>query len=349
MDPKEQMALARIADPLQTLEGLGYTIRHLSGNEYCLFEHDSLIINPEKGWYWNSRNLGGRSTIDLVMALEGIEKPYEAAKVILGSSYQSRENQTSCRKDEDEKRIKPFILPEKNSTCKRVFAYLNQTRGISRGVIQRCMEDGVLYESKKSHNAVFVGKDKEGVARYAFERGTSSDKRYVKEVFGSKKEHGFRIDGGSDTLHVFESAVDALSFMTLKEYLGEETIDTCLALSGTTLKALDKYLQDHPGKIQKIDVRTDNDSAGRRVFEKIKERYQGVCQVRNRLPTIHKDYNEVLLEVNKSKEWLSREGLKSKINGMIRGDPLDNEEGKNRLVCKSIQGKRKPKDKDYER
>ena len=80
MDLKKQMETARRADPLRTLEALGYTVKHLSGNEYNLIEHDSLVINPEKGWYWNSRNIGGRSTIDLVMAMEASKSPWKRQK-----------------------------------------------------------------------------------------------------------------------------------------------------------------------------------------------------------------------------------------------------------------------------
>ena len=321
MDFKEQMETARRADPLRTLEALGYTVKHLSGKEYNLKEHDSLIINPRKGWYWNSRNIGGRSTIDLVMALEGIEKPLEAAKVILGitgSSGGERAPEGGYTRTGEEK---TFTLPERNRDNKRVFNYLHRARGISMDVIKRCVEEGLLYESARSHNAVFVGKDSEGIPRYAFERGTDPGKRYVRERAGSRKEYGFRLEGPSQTLHVFESAVDALSFLTMQEYLGESAEDTCLALSGTTLKALDKYLEDRPDKIRFIDVRTDNDPAGYRVYENISKKYGDAYKVSCRIPEVYKDYNEVLLKVNEMKDRAQGEDLSKMVTDLIRDGP----------------------------
>ena len=321
MDLKKQMETARRSDPLRTLEALGYTVKHLSGNEYNLTEHDSLVINPEKGWYWNSRNIGGRSTIDLVMALEGIEKPVEAAKVILGISGSSgieRAPEGGYTRTAEEK---TFTLPKKNRDNIRVFNYLHQTRGISRTVIRRCVEEGLLYESARSHNAVFVGKDEEGTPRYAFERGTDPGKRYVRERAGSRKEYGFKLEGHTQTLHVFESAVDALSFLTMLEYLGESAEDTCLALSGTTLKALDRYLEDRPDKIRLIDVRTDNDPAGYRVYENISKKYGDAYKVSCRIPEVYKDYNEVLLKVNEMKERAKGEDLPKMVTDLIRDGP----------------------------
>ncbi|EKC56381.1 hypothetical protein OBE_11092, partial [human gut metagenome] len=52
-----------------------------------------------------------------------------------------------------------------------MFAYLLK-RGIDRKVIEACIRAGILYESADYHNAVFVGKDETGTARYAFLRGT---------------------------------------------------------------------------------------------------------------------------------------------------------------------------------
>lgn len=341
MDLKKQMETARRSDPLRTLEALGYTVKHLSGKEYNLTEHDSLVINPEKGWYWNSRNIGGRSTIDLVMALEGIEKPAEAAKVILGISGRfggERAPEGGYTRTGEEK---TFTLPERNRDNKRVFNYLHLARGISRDVIKRCVEEGLLYESARSHNAVFVGKDDGGTPRYAFERGTDPEKRYVRERAGSRKEYGFRLEGQSQTLHVFESAVDALSFLTLQEYLGESSEDTCLALSGTTLKALDKYLEDRPDKIRMIDVRTDNDPAGYRVYENISKKYGEDYKVSCRIPEVYKDYNEVLLKVNGMKERAQGEELSKIVTDLIRDGPGPG----NTLMHRPVQNRPK---KNYE-
>lgn len=61
-------------------------------------------------------------------------------------------------------------------------------RGIDRKVIDACFRAGILYESADYHNAVFVGKDEAGAARYAFLRGTyTRGKPFKAEVSGSDK------------------------------------------------------------------------------------------------------------------------------------------------------------------
>ena len=60
-----------------------------------------------------------------------------------------------------ERKRPPFELPEKSPTTTRVEAYL-RCRGISQPVIQKCLDDGILYESLPYHNCVFVGRDAGG-------------------------------------------------------------------------------------------------------------------------------------------------------------------------------------------
>ena len=52
---------------------------------------------------------------------------------------------------------KQLVIPEKNDTMKRVYAYLMQKRYIDRDILSFFAKRGTLYESKEHHNAVFVG------------------------------------------------------------------------------------------------------------------------------------------------------------------------------------------------
>ncbi|MCO7107901.1 DUF3991 domain-containing protein [Gemmiger formicilis] len=54
--------------------------------------------------------------------------------------------------------------------CDRITRYL-LGRGISNAVIQYCIERKILYESAEYHNCVFLGKDPQGVPKYAALRG----------------------------------------------------------------------------------------------------------------------------------------------------------------------------------
>lgn len=93
-----------------------------------------------------------------------------------------------------DKTTKPeFLLPERNANDKRVFAYLS-ARGIDAEIINACMRMGLVYvyESKRYHNAVFVGqKDDEGRDRHASLRGTFANavRPYKGDAAGSDKSY----------------------------------------------------------------------------------------------------------------------------------------------------------------
>lgn len=69
---------------------------------------------------------------------------------------------------------KPFVFPDRNGNSRRILEYLSG-RGISERAIRYCLRLGILYESRPYHNAVFIGKDENGKARYAFLRGYKFD------------------------------------------------------------------------------------------------------------------------------------------------------------------------------
>ena len=93
---------------------------------------------------------------------------------------------------------KLFVLPPASPDCRRVFRYLKE-RGISGEVLQQCVHLGILYESLPYHNAVFVGRDENQVARYAFLRGIydASGKSFKMEQAGSEKAYAFCVPAKS--------------------------------------------------------------------------------------------------------------------------------------------------------
>ena len=82
-----------------------------------------------------------------------------------------------------------------------------------------CIRDS--YESVPYHNAVFVGKDESGKARYAFLRGIyeKNGKGFKMEQTGSEKKYSFCIPPERETkrVAVYEACIDALAHMTLEE------------------------------------------------------------------------------------------------------------------------------------
>ena len=165
---------------------------------------------------------------------------------------------------------KKLILPERNNSTYKVERYL-KSRGIHPKVIWHCIRSNPLYESRKYHNAVFVGYNKQHEPKYAALRSTFAS--FKGEASGSDKTYSFRVEGYSNAskLHVFEAAIDLLSLASIKELRGENWLnDHYLSLGGISQssvrnglpKGLDNYLMHH-SDIETICLHLDNDEPGR--------------------------------------------------------------------------------------
>ena len=86
---------------------------------------------------------------------------------------------------------KELILPAKNYSNGWAIAYLER-RGIDIDIIRFCIENSLLYEGLPYHNVIFIGKDNNGVPRYASFRSTRGSK-YIGEVSGCDKRYSFRL------------------------------------------------------------------------------------------------------------------------------------------------------------
>lgn len=242
----------------------------VSANEYCTREHDSLKISNGK-WHWHSRQIGGRNALDYLMKVKEMTY-YEAAKLILSLSGITPTANIPYEHSERRETKKDFTLPEKAYSNRRIIQYL-MGRGISKNVICYCIENGFLYQSYPRNNCVFVGYDENETPRYAGLRGTTPA-RFMGDVEGSDKAYSFRlVQKGSTSVHIFESAIDLLSYATLLEMDGKDwTHFSMIAVAGVAQKsnnqtdripvALEKFL-DGDDKVQKIYLHLDNDFAGR--------------------------------------------------------------------------------------
>lgn len=292
---KEQLTAAREVDLLTYLRCFEpQELVHISGSTYATRTHDSLKISNGK-WFWWSRGIGGRNALDYLTAVEGLWLP-EAVQRILGES--------PCIPPPPKPAVlypkTEFTLPPRHADNRRVFSYL-RGRGIDPEIINHCIKHGLLYESAQHHNCVFVGFAGDRPA-YAMQRGTLQDKRFVGEVVGSDKRYSFAMPmtpGDSPTLCVFESAIDALSYLTLLKQRGRDWRKAnTLSLGGIGKAdrqlppALSRYLKAAP-HITRIVLCLDNDEPGRKAAAVLKELLRGY-EVIDRPPVRGKDYNDLL-------------------------------------------------------
>ena len=261
---------------------------HAGGGEYCTKTHDSLRISHGL-WCWHSRDIGGKTALDYLIKVHGMGFT-DAVEHLLGRAA-IQPPVFLCRAQPPQK--KALLLPPAAPSNDRALAYL-QSRGIDRAVLERCVEDGQLYQSADYSNCVFVGKDKTGTPRYAALRGTFGS--FKGEARGSDKRYSFSLpaQGESGTLHLFESAIDALSYATLLRMHGRDDREThLLSMAGVFVSAryqaarlpvsLARYLEDCPG-IERIDLHLDNDPAGRAAARSITDLLGESFDLRDHLP-----------------------------------------------------------------
>lgn len=248
-------------------------------HEYELVDHDSFKINENSSiWHWKSRDIGGKYALKFLQVVDGMSFP-EAMGILQGEFP----HYVPVKAVPEEKERIPFTLPERAQDNRRIWRYLRD-RGISREVFAYCADLGILYESAPYHNAVFVGKDEQGIPRYAFLRGTyeKAEKPFKRERGGSDKAYSFCIPplGKSCRVAVYEAAIETLAHMTLE---GNRADKWRLSLGGIYAPkdetkeyhpkkplALEHFLKIHP-EIKEIEICTNNDPPGRKKEKFLKE------------------------------------------------------------------------------
>ena len=273
---------------------------HVSGSVYCTKAHDSLRISNGK-WCWFSQGIGGRSALDYLIKVNGYSF-LEAMERIVG---QAAAKPPVFMPGQIEEKPKTLLLPEKYRYAEYAASYLEK-RGIAWELISFCISTGRLYESYPYHNAVFVGFDIQGKARFACQRGIT-DSRFHGDVSGSDKHYSFAlpVNPKSSTVHLFESAIDLLSYATLCQLEGVDWRQlNLLSLAGVYQPkkvisesklpaALTQYLEDYP-QIKTVALHLDNDGPGRLAAKAIETVLPKEYEVKNRPPTWGKDVNDCL-------------------------------------------------------
>ena len=306
---EKQIDQARSIDLLTYLQSFEPTeLVHVRGNTYCTREHDSLKISNGK-WMWWSRGFGGNSALDYLIKVKGMQF-MDAMKILTkeGTDLHDTDAKISRKPDCDVKR--KLLLPDKSETNFEVIRYLT-SRGIDSDVIKACIDEGLLYESLPYHNCIFVGFDETGNAAYAFYRATTGE-RLMGEAAGSDKRYSFRIDRAGSTLHVFESAIDLLSYATImKMRTGEWRAEPMLSLGGvyapstnnkqTKLPIALQNMTQNQTQINTIALHLDNDFAGRSATRFISEQLGNKYIVRDEPPAYGKDCNDYLQQLQRQK------------------------------------------------
>ena len=299
---EEQIRLADSTDLAAYLENRGYELKR-EGRQVKLAEHKSLYIKGNQ-WYWFSQRKGGKA-ISFLTEYEGMSF-VEAMKILTGEEPIS-DKPLPKAKPIERPAVKELMLPDPAENNNAVFAYL-KSRGIDARIIKRCIDEGSIFQTNMFYlrkedgsyekkycppQVVFVGKDKDGIAKYACTRSCKGNEKH--DAYGSDKAYAFSVpQTGSKSVWVFESAVDLLSHMTLCGYSRNDYSTHRISLGGISPVALQQFLTDHP-EVRYVNLALDADEQGREATKSITEFLGDRYKVYDHPPINGKDYNEDLL------------------------------------------------------
>ena len=269
-----------------------------SSNTYTTRTHDSLKISNGK-WMWWSRGIGGKSALDYLIKVRGMDF-VQAVQTIMGNGSVSFPTCKNIKSYEEQ----PLLLPQKSPTTEVVFDYLFG-RGIDYEIINHCLEQELIIESLPYHNAVFIGYDENKEPKYAAYRATNQS-RIMGDCTGSKKQYSFRLTAeNTGEVHLFECAIDLLSYATLMKLDGKDWRQfNLVSLAGVyspKQKIEDSKVPVTLGRllekdktIRRIVLHLDNDIAGRKATKALQTILSDKYEVVDDPPQYGKDVNDFL-------------------------------------------------------
>lgn len=268
--------------------------------DFIYRDHDSLHFSNGK-WYWWSRKIGGTSALSFMQLVEGYTE--DAAKEeLLNLMHIDMPVNNYLPRDQ-----KAFVLPIKDDNNDKVIDYLCNKRKLDKHLINYLIEHNYIYQDKYHKNAVFVGYDNNNKPAYAFKRSIDNNLKF--DHLGSNKAFSFSFTNPNNSeLHVFEAAIDLLSYMTMLKMANVPVFKTnYLSLAGASINisgkreadipiALEAYLKRNK-HIKKIIFHLDNDEVGLSATQKMISLLSDEYDCEDKHPTEYKDINEELIHI----------------------------------------------------
>ncbi len=264
----------------------------------------SFVYTKSKNvWYYNAGGLSGYGAWDYVRKIEGVSLSGDILarlEQVMGVNDEDRAAKIEARIQERNERNALvqvqanddgiFRLPPASPTINQLKNGLCGRRCIDKEVLQYFVDRELLYESNEPfsrqsdgavvyyHNAVFVARDEFGEAKAAsckyitpvVDQATGKERFPAYDVPYSDHKHYLPsyFSGRSDLIVVFESVVDALSYLTMQKMKGRTwNAFSFISLEGAAGKytvvphALRVALDSHPD-ITHIVLALDNDKTG---------------------------------------------------------------------------------------
>lgn len=264
-----------------------------SGRDRRLDRDHSVTIRGNE-WYDHADQKGG-GPISFVQRFYDLDYP-AAMDLLLGGGGIP----FPAAREREEEPPKEFALPLANQNSRRVFAYLVKCRKIAPEVVSHFVRAKLIYEDAEHHNAVFVGKDEDGVPRHAHKRSSASfGKTFRINVEGCDPRYSFHHLGKDGSLFVFEAPIDMLSYITLHPEGWQE--HNYVACCGTSFLPVEKMLE-RMAQTEEVFLCLDNDVEGHKANKRMEDLLAEKGIYSQRLTPSKKDWNEDLTTMKSQEE-----------------------------------------------
>lgn len=236
-------------------------------NEYRLKDHGVAVYKHDNRFHWFSKKMNG-DTIDFC-------KEYLGMEFIEALSYLTKQDFKIIQPKVKKK--KPFHYYFKHDkNFDQVYNYLVYERKIDAEIVEVLHKKGYIQQDINKQCIFVWGKDGQPVG--ASIQGTIIDydrfgKRGTVKKIASNSENNFGFNvslGRPESLYIFESAIDLLSYWTLNKGL---TNCMLASMEGTKEKAVYNfmnymYLSKKCLPFKGVYIGSDNDEAGQKILEK---------------------------------------------------------------------------------
>ena len=227
---------------------LGFDIEKNGKTSYKTRKHDSLILDMKRNKYhWNSQGITNKGVVDFWMRFkevsfsEAIKELGQRVDLDKGLQIDYSKSSNQSHKLSPEERVKKLFvqLHENNYTSDKskmaqTIAYLSKTRGINKKIVEKMIDDGLLYQTSDEQGrtyATFLGKDESGLTCSICKRSNNPNSKFRGDYSGCNYDRGWFYDpqfnleqrfynkdlmpNPNKTLLVFESSIEAMSYMSI--------------------------------------------------------------------------------------------------------------------------------------
>lgn len=293
---KSKIEEARNISLVEYCESKGFDLKPEGDGNYRIVGYSGLIIKDNYFYQFGSEKKG--NSIDF--CVEILEMKFkDAANELLSFGNETKNGlgkpiaNAMCAGLERKNIINICELPSMSADNHKVIDYLTKNRGLPEELISQLISSKLLYQDSRN-NCVFPCYDKCGEFKGTILRGTLPSRPFKGRSKGSDVDYGWLLapETESSKVIIVEAPIDALSIIALYDAAVRDKY--ILALGGLHLRAIETFLEFHPG-VDTIIMAVDNDDPASEFISDVKNKLGGIYHIKEKRPKSNKDWNEVLL------------------------------------------------------